>query len=459
MGNQISKAASIISYPFRAAFNTTFGTNPNADVNITNSDISEFNSQFADFETKINTLISKLFQNVNSSIRTFNANILFPHTQLLADNLVNHGNADIIGEFHLQREKYMLILDRIMLLYTTPQINYVPNTSNDFRTYFLASFATINRNLQRISTTYNNIQPFLNQNDAVDIHQFRTAINAHFNAQFVRQNAIIQYLRLLLEMTNRFVQRLNTEISFFRQENQTILQGTYNYTLGFFSWLARSGYTYRGTANFYTYFRDNNIIVLRDQINNKLQQITNANQRLATIRRNIESLDSHILRNVTDVFSIRFHVGNNQHYDYETELGNYTIQNYGNLCELLTTRINNKLRQDHPNDNIQFNIRYYQDQDPRLQNHVVILSNREFTLKRNSSIMRILGWNSFDDIRSNDQLDENQQRIGKFIMAPRPILNAEIGNIINYASRINTITTSINTFNTNMDIQHTAEAN
>ena len=73
--------------------------------------------------------------------------------------------------------------------------------------------------------------------------------------------------------------------------------------------------------------------------------------------------------------------------------------------------------------------------------------------------MRILGWNSFDDIRSNDQLDENQQRIGKFIMAPRPILNAEIGNIINYAARINTITTSINAFNTNMDIQHTAEAN
>ena len=162
---------------------------------------------------------------------------------------------------------------------------------------------------------------------------------------------------------------------------------------------------------------------------------------------------------MTDVFSIRFHVGNNQHYDYETELGNYTIQNYGNLCELLTTRINERLQEDHPNDNIQFNIRYYQDQDQRFLNHVVILCNREFTLKRNSSIMRILGWNSFDDIRSNDQLDENQQRIGKFIMAPRPILNAEIGNIINYAARINTITTSINAFNTNMDIQHTAEAN
>lgn len=457
MGNQISTAASIVSYPFRAAFNTAFGTTPNADVNITNSDISEFNSKFADSETKINTLINRLFQNVNSSMRTFNANILFPHTQLLADNLVNHGNADILGEFQLQREKYMLILDRIMLLYTTPQINYVPNTSNDFRTYFLASFATINRNLQRISTTYNNIQPFLNENDAVDIHQFRLAINAHFNAIFLRQNSIIQYLRLLREMTQRFIQRLNTEISFFRQENQTALQGTYNYTVGFFSWLARSGYTYRGTANFYTYFRDNNIIVLRDQIDNKLQQITNANQRLATIRRNIESLDSHILGNVTDVFSIRFHVDNNQHNDYETELGNYTIENYDNLCNLLRDRINTGLQEDHPN--IQFNIRYYQDEDPRFLNHVLIISNREFTLKRNSSIMRILGWNSFTDIRSNDQLDNNGRKIGNFIMAPRPILNAEIGNIINYSSRINTITTSINTFNTNMDIQHTAEAN
>ena len=71
--------------------------------------------------------------------------------------------------------------------------------------------------------------------------------------------------------------------------------------------------------------------------------------------------------------------------------------------------------------------------------------------------MRILGWNSFIDVQSNIQLNNNQEQIGNFLMAPRVILNAEIGNIINHSARHNTIITNINNFNTNMDIQHTQE--
>ena len=455
----LSTIATFVTYPVRASWNKAFGTNPNADVNITNSNINEFNSTFGDFEEKINYLINHLYQNINSSIRTFNANILFPHTQLLADNLLNHNNSDITGEFSMQRESFLLILQKIMLLYTTQNIGYEPNTNNNFKEYFISSYGIIKNRLDRISTTYNNIQPFLNQNNNESIAEFTTLIDAHFNDNFLGQNSIIQYLRLLREMTDRFVQQLDDEIAFFRQENVTAFtsQWWYNYSAGFFSWLARSGYSYRGTANFYTYFRDNNIILLRNQIDNKIQLITNANQILTIINRNIENLNCHILRNVTDVFSITFHVGN-QNYTSRINLGNYIIQNYEVLCNLITTNINTKLQEDHPNvNNIQFNITYYQDQDPRFLNHVVIISNQRFTLNKNSSIMRILGWNSFIDVQSNIQLNNNQEQIGNFLMAPRVILNAEIGNIINHSARHNTIITNINNFNTNMDIQHTQE--
>ena len=73
--------------------------------------------------------------------------------------------------------------------------------------------------------------------------------------------------------------------------------------------------------------------------------------------------------------------------------------------------------------------------------------------------MRILGWNDFVDVNSANQLADNGDKIGNFTMSPRKIYTNEIGNIINYSSRHNALITSIQSFDTAMDIQRTQEAN
>lgn len=459
MGQVLSTVASTVAYPFRAAFNASFGTNPNRDVNITNSNIQEFNSQFADFEEKCNFLINQLFNNVNSSIKTFNANIIFPYSQLLADNLINHGTADQTGEFILERKRLMQILDNIMLLYSTNLIGYVPNNSDNFKTYFLASYATISNNLQNISTSYQEIQPFLNTNNDLGPDEYTIAINNHFNQQFLRANSIIQYLNLLSQMLNRFIIRLDQEIAAFRGENRGLLGNTYDYTVGFFSWLARSGYTYRGTANFYTYYRNNNIRTLLNRVNNKINSFNTAIQTLARIRRNNDKINCHVLGNITDKFEISFYLNENDISTISINLGDYTITNYTVLCNDINVKISEALNASELTNDVKFNITYYENDDERIRNHIVIMCNRRFTMNKESSIMRILGWNDFVNVNSANQLADNGDKIGNFTMSPRKIYTNEIGNIINYSSRHNALITSIQSFDTAMDIQRTQEAN
>ena len=74
--------------------------------------------------------------------------------------------------------------------------------------------------------------------------------------------------------------------------------------------------------------------------------------------------------------------------------------------------------------------------------------------------MKNLGWNSFTDVTSNNRLDNNHENNGDyFTLAPRRLCNTQLGNIINYSSRHNTIITSVTNFNTIMDIQNTQAAN
>ena len=449
----------IVTYPFRATFNVAVGTNPDSDVNITDSNIREFNSKFADYEEKINDLINKLYNNENSSIKTFNTNILFPYTHLLADNLLNHGNADSTGEFSMDRSRFILILEKIMLLYSTDKIGYTPCTDSNFSKYFEKSHGIIKNKLNKISTTYNNIQPFLNDNSNVDEDEFKEKINNKFNQKFLEENSIIQYLNLLKNITEKFIDQLNTEIKIFKQEKRTDLQNLYDYTVGFFSWLGRSGYTYKGTANFYTYYRDHNIILLKNRIDNKIQSLKNSIETLKLIKSNHETLDYHIKKNINDKFVITFHVDQNN-YDISIKLNNYLIESYANLCELIKTEVNKKLKEKHPNvSNITFNIVYYEKDDERFKNNILIICNQKFTLKKNSSIMKILGWNSYIDIESMNQLNKNNDKIGNFIISHNKNFHDNIQNIINYSSRHNAIITAVETFDTSMDIQRTQENN
>lgn len=448
----------IFTYPFTATFNVVAGTNPDSDVNITNSNIREFNSKFADYEEKINYLINKLYNNENSSIKTFNANILFPYTHLLADNLLNHGNADSTGEFSKERDRLILILEKIMLLYSTDKIEYTPSTDDNFPTYFKKSYGIIKKKLDKISTRYDNIQPFLNSNSNIDEDDFKEKINNKFNNKFLEENSIIQYLNLLKNITEKFINQLDSEIKYFKAEDVTVTdtQWWYNYSAGFFTWLSRSGYTYQGTANFYTYFRDNNIILLKNRIDNKIQSFKNSNETLKLIKNNIKTLDYHIKKNINDKFVITFHVDQNN-YDISIKLNNYLIESYANLCELIKTGVNKKLKEK--NLDVTFNIVYYEKDDERFKNNILIISNQKFTFNKNSSIMKILGWNSYIDIESVNQLDKNNDKIGNFIMSHSKIFHENIQSIINYSSRHNAIITSVETFDTNMDIQRTQENN
>jgi hypothetical protein len=529
MGQTISAAANFIAYPFSAIINIVAGENPDNDINITNSNIPEFNSDFASKEEKINFLINGLFNNLNSSVKTFNLNILFPYSQLLSDNLVIHGDADPTGEFYFDRDKIILIMEKIMKLYLTEHANHDPNIGTDYSKFFKSQYCNIKNNFQNIATSYNAIQPFLNANShgTINIIDFKQKINEHFNEIFLKQYSIVQYLNLLLKVIEAFNNEIDVHIRFFKQENRGVLGSVYDYTAGFFTWLSRSGYSYHGTANFYTYFKNNNILLLKNRVTRKIESFTNAMNVLKSIRRDHESIDKHIKKNITDEFSITFYLDNNHEYTVTINLGDFKIENYQLLCNEIKLGVNKVINES--NKQINFDILYIDDfqiekysenineefenkvesirntpraesirNTPRaestentpidestendlvtnlineasnekeikiktfksFENHILINCDKRFKLNQQSSIMKNLGWNSFTDVTSNNRLDNNHENNGDyFTLAPRRLCNTQLGNIINYSSRHNTIITSVTNFNTIMDIQNTQAAN
>ena len=509
-----------ITYPFRAFANIVAGNNPDNDINITNSNIQEFNSDFASKEEKINFLINGLFNNLNSSLNTFNLNILFPYSQLLADNLVILTNTDNSGEFYFERDKLIFIMEKIMELYVTKHAEHNADIESDYSNFFNSQYSNIKNNFQNIATSYNDIQPFLNEyiHDDISNIVFKEKINDRFNEKFLKKYSIVQYLNLLLKIIEAFNNEIDVHIRFFKQENRGILGGIYDYTAGFFTWLSRSGYSYQGTANFYTYFKNNNILLLKNKVNRKIESFNNAMNVLKSIRKNHESIDKHIKKNITDQFSITFYLDNNQEYTAKIELGDFKIENYQLLCNEIKLKINKVINKS--NKKINFDILYIDDFQIRkylenidkefknkiksienapndvltenntttestensqrdnsnenklikeannekemkintfksFENHILINCDKRFKLNQESSIMKNLGWDSFSDVMSNNRLDNNQENNGYFILSPKNICNTQLGNIINYTSRHNTLITSVTNFNTIMNIQHT----
>lgn len=518
MGASLSNAVETIVYPIKTVGNATFGGKTDKEANITNSNMSEFNSNFVKKEEKLSILIDKLFEDSKSAINTFNSNILFPYCQLLDDHVQILENTDGTGEIRPDREKLIVIIEKIMELYTcdvyhrTPKkigkFNFIEDEgiivkNNDDQSFWNIS-NKIESRMNDISDLHTTIQAFLNKHKNDDIEVFKREINSKCDDDFKKNNNIIQYFWALNEMCYIFIKEIDTHIKFFEQKNKSKLEKLQHYTTGFFSWLGRSGYSYESTAKFYVYFRNNNIRkLLKDKISNKIESFKNAMSVLESIHQTHNLLNHHIIENKTDKFEIEF-TQKNENKIFKIKLGNLMIDNYENLCQIITNKINdkiiyefnnaatliqcfcrskslnmrkitiNKLKQEinkKSSNNTKIDSRLFLDkilipyitfnithEHPKFENIILIESNTPFTLKEGSSILKIIGWD-FKDTECKNRLNDKNEPIGYFLLSKYQLLNDEIQNIIPYSKRHKIMITSLIEFVTKMNIQKSADNN
>ena len=453
-----SDAVDTVAYPFRSVGNIAAGAKIDPKVNRNNTDIRELNKDFSNKEDEITFLVKNLIENSNSSIKNFNSYIVFPKTKELDDNLRVFGTADWSGEFVMEREKLLITLEKIMMLYNTPHTKFDNLTDDpDHNKNYLKLYENIKPNLNNISTTYTHIQPFIDNNKQKKINDYKKAINEHFDIAFLKKYSIIQYLNLLIRLINCFISEIDQHIAYFEQRDKTSLQKIYDYSVGLFTWMARSGYSYENTANFLIYFKENNIEKkLKKVVTDEIKKLTNSISILEDIRLKHKRLNNHILENVTDEFVIDFEY-NDEIKNISISLGDITIDNYQNLCNLITEKVNSELIKENVSD-IDFII-YHQNKDkgPILKNYIYIESNKQFTLKQDSSVMKILGW-GFNDSKSQNRLNSNNEIIGRFLGSKIERKNEELDLIIPYSARHHTMVTTLGNFNRTMNIQRTIES-
>ena len=468
MGNSLTKTADIVAYPIKAVGNVTFGESPDDQINIANCNIQEFNSKFARQEEKLIYIVDRLFRDVDSAVNTFNANILFPYNQLLNDNIRILEN-DINGEARCESEKLITIIEKLMKLYTTNETQYnltsngniiiknKNNTINKDKTFWNLC-KKIESNLFQISTSYVPIQDFLNNHENESRTEFKENINKFFDKLFLQKFSIKQYFKILIKMIDIFIDEIDEHIKFFKQEDRKILGNIYDYSTGFFTWLARSGYSYQGTAKFLTYFKNNNIkILLKEKVNNKMKSFELASERIKSIHQKYDTLYCSILQNITDELRIQFHINNeNEPVEVAVSVGNTTISSYETLSRLLTEKIIEKAKEK--NNSITFNISHEHGHS-NFENLILIESNTQFTLMNNSTILKIIGWNFFNDVKSQNRLNNNNEIIGQFLLSEHRLLNEQINENLqrNLPLRLNNIITCLQDFVQKMDIQRTRE--
>ena len=448
---------SYIAYPFKATFNSAFGTNPSRYSNTTYSNMQEFNSNFSRKEEEIKNTKRHLYNNNRSAVKIFNQNILFPYTQLLAQNLQITDEDDPSGETMIRRKKLILIIEKIMELFTTEYSRGFNIQSNNEDICYKERISYVNNNLNRIGRTYHEIQPFLNDNDNTEYDEFERKINDKFNKEFLSKNSIIQYFDVLIKAIHNFDTEVYEHQDFFRGciDGSAILRLPWHYTVGWFTWLSRSGYSYRGTANFYNYFRNNNIYNLKQEIADIKRKFQSASPKIAKIKNISLYLDHHITNNVTDKFVIEFEY-NNRLISIEIKLGYFIIESYETLCRTIESKIiaefrNNKL------ENVTFTISHTNKNTEIARDTVLITSNTKFKLKRNSSIMKILGWQSFTDYTSIFNDDKNIY----YLLAQNIKRDEDLNEIFinNVRNRHNDMITELENFDRIMDKQRSPENN
>ena len=79
----------------------------------------------------------------------------------------------------------------------------------------------------------------------------------------------VVYLNILLEMVSELELEVNRHIKFFEEKEKGFGGHLYDYTAGWFTWLSRSGYSYRATALFYTHWKENELKNLKENIETK----------------------------------------------------------------------------------------------------------------------------------------------------------------------------------------------
>lgn len=462
MGNSFTRA---VAYLPIAVVNA-LGEKLDDQIDITNCNIQEFNSKFAAMEAKLIYLIDKLFGDGDSSINTFNAHILFPYVTRMHDNIPVTEN-DINGETRYNNKKCFIIIEKIMKLYTTNQTkfdltdqgNIIATNEDDSLNKdktFWNLVTEIESNLEFISNTWQPIDEFLRNNELEDvsIETFQERINNLFNDEFLENYSFKQYFTILLRMIDIFIEEIDEHISFFKLRDEQNL--VYHYTIGFFTWLGRSGYSYESTAQFYNYFKNNNInTLLRRKVEYKNNISESASIKIKNIELEYDSLYCSIKKNITDELRIHFHIENeDEPLEVAVSIGNQTISNYQNLCHLLTTKIIDKIREQ--NMNITFNMSHEHGHKD-FTNLILIESNTKFTLKKQSTIQKIIGWNFFNDVKSQNKLDKNDNNkiIGQVLLSENILLNEQINEILerNLPLRLRNITTRIEDFVQQMNIQ------
>lgn len=455
MGSDFSKIVDTVAYPVKATANIINQAETDEKCNITNTNIKELNSDFSKKEVDLTYLDDNLLDNVDSSTKTFNINIVFVYTKILEEKLKVYGRADISGECLKKIDQLIFILEKIMELYTTnhSEINE-PENPEDLNKTFLDLYKDIDSNLINVSRTYVPVQKIFNNNDHLDVEEFKKKVNEKFNTAFLSKYSIKQYLTSLVKLCDTFMEEIDVHISFFKEENKSKIQTLYDWTAGSFTWLGRSGYSYQNTARFYTYFRNNDIKnLLKDKVKEQIDSIEDAAKILKSIRKQFDTLNDHILENLTDKLEFIF-LYNGENKEISIKLGNYRIENYEVLCEIINDKMNTELSEKDMK-NVTFKITH---QHERFKNHILIESNISFTLTKNSSLMKILGW-EYCNKRCQNKLNDNHEIVGKFLLSPIELLDNKINDNFDvvYCTRHNNMINDLQRFNAKMNLPRTKE--
>ena len=450
-----------------------FSRRPEPTNNNGNHHISWFNSKFEKAEITLNNLTNELFDNGNSEINEFNSKTIFNVIENLGgniDSLTSSNNGEPI--ILINRNKN--ILNYLFKLYSTQLTRFQNYDLNNFSNFErmqndLNNMKIINDNPQNI---INVVNQYLQDNDETNLVNF-------FNDNFLRENNIIQYLKLLLNNVSCLENQVNEHIRYFNQENRGFFGNFFDYTLGCINNIfLRNGYSYAGTANFYTYWLNNNIRNIRSNIQRKINYIEAIFDKtiiqeqeniliygyLSNFNKKIDIFNYHVIENLTDNLTIIFKNNNNE-INVSINIGYYIIPTYEKFILKLNKQINEKLHNNGENPEIKFLMRYESvdvellndvDDDilnppvnQNLINSVVLRCNVSFKIdstNNRSGILQLIGWNDFNNVHS---LFNPETNIHSSI-STRLLLNEEINYVINKDSRKNELMNLLNTINTNM---------
>ena len=443
-----------------------FSSRPEPTIN-KNHHISWFNSVFEKAEKTLNQLMNELFDNGNSEINKFNEKTIFNVIENLngyLDSYIDSNNGESI--ISVQRNKH--VLEYLFKLYSTQLTKFQDYDLNNFSNF--KKMQIVLNNLEIINNNSQNIINVVNQY----INNNNNNLDTFFNDNFLRENNIIQYLRLLLNMVTCLENKVQEQIRYFKQENRNFGETLFDYTFGCINNLfLRNGYSYSGTANFYTYWLNNNIRNIRNNIQRKIDSIEAIidktiiqNQQniiiyghLSNFNIKVDYFNYHVIDNLTDDLSITF-INNNNEINISIKINNYIISCYEEFIAKLNNCINEKLHNNGENQEIEFLMRYESD-DIKLNgdnhsilnpplfkyliNNVILLSNVSFRINI-CGILQLIGMNDFNKV---DSIHNPETGIHS-IISRRILKNEEINLVINKKFRITELINLLNSINTSM---------